>query len=251
MTESNEELELKLMRELRLADSKGYLDLKKVERAYERAHKNRDFEIELYWKRATYFWGFEAAFLAVAGIVLTSGNLNGWSFGFLALIALAGFCVTVLWAMMSSGAKFWQNNWEHYIDLLEPYVVGDIYKNFLSNKDLERPFSVTKVNTLVIYVCGMLWTLTYLFAGYAATNSVEDCPKRLACSLVFYLIGFVLIAFSMIQLRGSCAWGGFQMGNPNDNIFTTPSFNGKKVKLYKRPTILDKPSPLSKENESS
>ena len=33
----------------------------KIFYALERAWKNRDFEIEHYWKRATYFWTFTAA----------------------------------------------------------------------------------------------------------------------------------------------------------------------------------------------
>ena len=35
-----------------------------LESALARANKNRDFEIEHYWKRAAYFWAFQVAIFA-------------------------------------------------------------------------------------------------------------------------------------------------------------------------------------------
>ncbi|MEM5477051.1 hypothetical protein [Pacificibacter sp. AS14] len=232
-------LKLELMQRLGLADQNGHLNIKKVERAYERAHNNRDFEIELYWKRATYFWGFQATFMAVAGIILANNPLGGWSFGYLALISLAGFCITILWGMMSLGAKFWQYNWERYVDLLEPYVVGEIYKFFISDKELRRPFSVTKVNMYVIYVFGFFWAVTYFTSGYAATNTVAEQPSNLVAAFVFYLVGIGLMIFSMAQLLGSHAWKGLRMGDPKDHAFTNPALHGENFYLYKRTTVLD------------
>src|SRR5262245_7326599 len=46
------------------------IDEKKAERAFERAWVTRNFEIEMYWKRATYFWAFIAsAFVGYFGLV--------------------------------------------------------------------------------------------------------------------------------------------------------------------------------------
>ena len=46
----------------------------KREQALRRASEVRDFEIGLYWRRSLYFWGFQVAFLAGAGVSV--GSLN-------------------------------------------------------------------------------------------------------------------------------------------------------------------------------
>jgi hypothetical protein len=38
--------------------------------ALDRAYEFRTFEIEHYWKRATYFWGFQVAIFAALGLLL-------------------------------------------------------------------------------------------------------------------------------------------------------------------------------------
>ncbi|MCM3904811.1 MAG: hypothetical protein ND866_24200 [Pyrinomonadaceae bacterium] len=46
------------------------IDPVKAERAFNKAWETRNFEIELYWKRATYFWAFIAsAFVGYFGLV--------------------------------------------------------------------------------------------------------------------------------------------------------------------------------------
>ncbi len=228
---------LDFFQEIGLADGKGRLDLEKTKAAYHQAHKNRDFEIELYWKRATYFWGFQVSFFATVGIVLNAETLEVWQHTYMALISLVAFVVTVLWALMSRGAKFWQANWEAYVDILEPYVVGDIYKFFPSSKKLDRPYSVSKVNSYVIFVIGVFWCLAYLAFGSAAICQVKDSPSAMACTLVCFILGLLTLSFFTVQLRGSYAWAGFKNGDPDDDTFDKPYISGKTFHLYKRPDI--------------
>jgi hypothetical protein len=44
-------------------------DDSKLEKALRRAYAQRTFEIEHYWKRATFFWGFQAAIFVAFGFV--------------------------------------------------------------------------------------------------------------------------------------------------------------------------------------
>ncbi|WP_417267212.1 hypothetical protein [Celeribacter baekdonensis] len=222
-----------------LADKKGRLDLEKTKAAYHQAHKNRDFEIELYWKRATYFWGFQVSFFATVGIVLSTETLEVWQYSYMAWISLVAFIVTALWALMSNGAKFWQANWEAYVDILEPYVVGDIYKFFPSRKKLDRPYSVSKVNSCVIFVIGVFWCLAYLVFGSAAICQVEGSPPAMACTLVCFILGLLAIGFFTVQLRGSYAWTGFKNGNPKDSTFDQPVISSETFHLYKRSHIFE------------
>ena len=72
--------------------------------AFRRAHEIRKFEIDLYWKRATYFWALEAAifvaFAAMWRITGTGGQLLAVAFaGIGAITALVGY-------LSARGSKF-------------------------------------------------------------------------------------------------------------------------------------------------
>jgi len=66
---------------------------------------------------------------------------------------------------MISGAKFWQDNWERHIDALEDSVTGPLYKTYFVSKEQPhrwRPFSVTKINNLIVNMTILLWILFFL-----------------------------------------------------------------------------------------
>jgi len=58
-------------------------DTDKLQRALNRAYELRTFEIEHYWKRATYFWGFQVAIFAAFGLLwrelVGSGSGSDWT----------------------------------------------------------------------------------------------------------------------------------------------------------------------------
>jgi hypothetical protein len=136
------------------------------EKALDQAYDQRKFEIELYWKRATYFWTFiGAAFVGYAAF------LNGSSPHLMGALAMSqvGLIFTVAWYLVNRGSKFWQENWENHVHLLEDKVTGPIYKMCAERdpKDPEfqnwdgrwtspQPRSVSKINTIVsMYVIGI------------------------------------------------------------------------------------------------
>ena len=49
-------------------------DTKKVEAAYQKAWENRNYEIDKFWSRALYFWGFIAATFVAYTAIITKGN---------------------------------------------------------------------------------------------------------------------------------------------------------------------------------
>lgn len=95
--------------------------------ALDRAHVIRMFEIELYWKRATYFWVLQAAVFTAFGLIWKEADASKWG-----LIPAALGCLGVLTALAgwlsSLGSKFWQANWEHHIDMLEDEFEGRLHK---------------------------------------------------------------------------------------------------------------------------
>jgi hypothetical protein len=155
------------------------INLKKVEAALQHALDIRKFEIGLYWQRATYFWALIAAAFAGYFAVLAAEHMQAPDKAFNAfVIACLGLIFSLSWFLANRGSKFWQENWENHVDMLEDEITGPLYKTILhrpTNKNfLSRliegpaPFSVSQINqwvslfTLVIWLC-LIWDVLTQF----------------------------------------------------------------------------------------
>ena len=139
----------------------------------------RKFEIELYWKRATYFWALiTGAFAGYFSILASEHMPNKF---FLALIvSCVGFVFTFAWFLSSRGSKYWQENWENHLDLLEDNVTGPLYKTLLerpchinmAEKFVTGPLSVSvsKINQWVSAFVVFSWVSLVVFSAYKSLN---------------------------------------------------------------------------------
>lgn len=132
------------------------------EKALEHALDIRKFEIELYWKRATYFWAFIAA--TFAGYLGMATSDKPPSKEILLLICLLGLSFSVAWYLVNRGSKFWQNNWERHVDLLEDAIIGPLYKTAIDTRTCyfrklhkEYGFSVSKINQILSLYILSIW----------------------------------------------------------------------------------------------
>lgn len=116
----------------------------RLEAALARAYQQRSFEIEHYWKRATYFWGFQIAIFAAFGLLWRASSTDQWTPVTVAIAAL-GFLTAVANSISARGSKFWQQNWEHHIDMLEDAIEGRLHKMVWLH-DGKVSFSVSRVN---------------------------------------------------------------------------------------------------------
>jgi hypothetical protein len=133
-------------------------DKKKIQEAYKRAWQNRDFEIDKFWTRSAYFWGFIAAIFAGYIAVITSKNGIQTNMD-VYLIAL-GLLFSIAWLLVIKGSKCWQQNWEAHIDKLEDEITGPLYKTvYRKGKTF---YSVSKVNELLAWIMIMVWAALYL-----------------------------------------------------------------------------------------
>lgn len=138
----------------------------KTAKALEHALDIRKFEIELYWKRGTYFWTLIAATFAGYFAVLAAEKIEDKLFNAYVL-ACIGFVFTLAWFLVNRGSKFWQENWENHVDMLEDSISGPLYKTVLHRPPdktvLERfidgpaPISVSKVNQWVSLFTLFVW----------------------------------------------------------------------------------------------
>lgn len=148
----------------------------KGRKALEHALDIRKFEIGLYWQRATYFWTLIAATFAGYFAVLSAEDMLNRKFNAFVL-ACFGLVFSLAWFLTNRGSKFWQENWENHVDMLEDSITGPLYKTVLHRpgptsigmKILEwavegpRPFSVSQLNQWVSLFTLVAW-FNLLFA---------------------------------------------------------------------------------------
>lgn len=155
----------------------GTQDLNREQReaALNRAHEIRKFEIELYWKRATYFWVLQAAVFAAISLVWKAKDL-GISPVIPVAFAALGLVTSLAGVLSARGSKFWQENWEHHIDMLEDEFEGRLHKTAYVGKD-GLAWSVSGVNERLGFCFGAFW-VAMLFA--TIDNAIPWMKTRLA-----------------------------------------------------------------------
>lgn len=155
-------------------------------KALERALDIRKFEIELYWKRATYFWAFIAA--TFTGFVAVQASSSTSKTDLSVLLSNLGIVFSFAWLFVNRGSKQWQENWENHVDMLEDKIHGPLYKVVLLRpkpKGIKEwslhlltgpsPISVSKVNQLIGLYITALWVglLIYSFPPFTMTQSIN------------------------------------------------------------------------------
>ena len=127
-----------------------------LKKSYEKAWENRNYEIDKFWTRAAYFWGFIVLIFGGYISLLTSEhNQKAIEMRIDLYLVLLGFLFSLSWWLVILGSKCWQQNWEAHIDRLEDYVSGPIYKTIYYSGD--RFYSVSKLNEIMAIVVFLVW----------------------------------------------------------------------------------------------
>ena len=182
-----------------LADDSEYLQgMKKA--ALNKAHDIRKFEIELYWRRNLYFWGFNVVLFAAIGVLIPSlyaenTNLANLPKNLLLAISLFGFFVTAAWYHVHRGSKSWQENWEKHIDYLEDNFTGRLHKTTIGNR--KGFFSVSRINGHVIIAIGTIWLLGVLLL--VCPNFAELVQSKFL-TLSIFLLMLLIVALILLRL---------------------------------------------------
>lgn len=194
---------------------KAFPEKKRAE-AFNHALDIRKFEIDLYWKRATYFWTFIGATLAgYAAVFVASGEFPRTDL--LIILSCLGLVFSFGWFCVNRGSKHWQENWENHVDMLEDDLVGPLYKTVLTRPDPSSlseyvvgvitgpsPLSVSKINQIIsLYVTG-LWA----FLLYKALPPFS-CVAPVKWDYVG-LVGFALTACIAFLTLGKTHGGAYR-----------------------------------------
>jgi len=174
----------------------------------------RKFEIDLYWKRAAYFWTFIGA--TFAGFIAVEASSAPNKQDLAIILANLGFVFSFAWFCANKGSKFWQENWEKHVDVLEDAVMGPLYKVVLSrnistsalDKTIDfttgpSKISVSKINQLISLYVSILWVCLYFYSlpEFSFSKPVEW----------FYVVisTISLLVSGSFLFLGRSYWGGY------------------------------------------
>jgi hypothetical protein len=111
---------------------------------FEAALKCRELEIELFWRRGLFFWGFVAA--TFVGYIAAKEKAPSFT------IPMASFGVVcaLAWCLANRASKFWYESWESKVLKAYPEVAQPLFGELEERKDSgwwlsARHFSASKL----------------------------------------------------------------------------------------------------------
>lgn len=158
--------------------------------ALDRAHDLRRFEIENYWRRATYFWGFQLVAFGAGALTAFRGEVFP---PLVLVVAVLGAITSWAAVLTARGSKFWQENWEAHVDLLEDEVEGLLHKTVSARAPrFER--SVSRINDRLLQLLLVGWLIVFAAAAAVIIEPrLLDLPSKQAAWLQVYIATATLV----------------------------------------------------------
>ena len=177
--------------------------------ALREAIETRKLEVDLYWRRASYFWTLST--VAFTGFFALQASKESPPTS-LVIVSCIGFVFALAWLLASRGAKHWQANWEMQVEMLEDSVIGPLFKTnskpegSVWNLFKSYPFSVTKINQLLSLFLAIVWLALILQslsqANFGFTGAFTVTSVVLIATVVFTILMFVMGQSSVDERRG-------------------------------------------------
>ena len=165
--------------------------------ALQKAWEVRNFEIDKFWSRATFYWGFIV--LIGTGYITVVTNKTNETLEALPLdfiLICLGVVFSFAWVLIIKGSKQWQENWEQHIFMLEDTIYGPLYKTTYKSKSLF--FSVSEISEIVawcIFIAWCLLALQFLCIHFS-------CGIQLKTIGVLVLLALTLAAVLVLLIKG-------------------------------------------------
>jgi hypothetical protein len=92
----------------------------KDKKRFEVSVQTRNLEIDLFWKRSLFFWGFiSAAFIGYATLRQSELRIP---------LACFGMVCSWAWTLVNRGSKYWQEAWEAKVGRYELPITGVLFE---------------------------------------------------------------------------------------------------------------------------
>lgn len=175
---------------------------KTLEKTLEKALETRKFEIELYWKRTTYFWAFIASSFAGYFVVIKSTEFKEMTI----VVSMIGLLFSIGWYLANRGSKYWQKNWETHVDLLEDEQIGPLYGTILNPTSIklykitgEYPFSVSKINQILSFSIILIWIYIFSYSFDYVFDIIQNETVEKYINMISFIIIFVWTIILLIK----------------------------------------------------
>lgn len=173
----------------------------------DRAHEIRKFEIDLYWRRTAYFWTLTAAvFIGFFTIQASEGLDGGHKKVLSVIVGNLGFVFSFGWFLINRGSKFWQQNWEAHVDMLEADLKVALYRSVAIRKEPEswlvgsKPYSVSKINQIISFYVTVIWggLLVWSYGQWFVHSLSHICAGCIDAHSI--VVGLLLIGILVLTI---------------------------------------------------
>ena len=137
-------------------------------KAYEVANDTRKFEIDLFWRRSLFFWGFIASSFAFLGLFYSNKGLS-------LAISSFGLIGSLCWTLGNRGSEYWYENWEKHVVEKEDEITGPLFR--IKDSDPKdkgiwgaKRFSVSRLTTALSDYVTILWLLIFINILFSILN---------------------------------------------------------------------------------
>ncbi len=166
----------------------------------DRAYDIRKFELDLYWKRATYFWGFLVAIFA--GFFIVNDQSKKFDFYIQLGVACIGLIFSLAWYLVNRGSTYWVTNYERLIDAIEEYLGISFYNLNLENGKSfwgfsYYAFSVSRINIIVSFFIFFIWlSVVVVMLFLNIKENYQQSIDFLLCAITIVTLLFMLFLIS-------------------------------------------------------
>lgn len=170
------------------------------EKRFDVSLQTRNLEIELFWKRSLFFWGFiSAAFIGYAALRQSDLRI---------LVACFGMVCSCAWTLVNRGSKYWQEAWETKVGRYELPVTGVLFEEEEEAQSYKgcwlrgRKYSVSKLAIALSDYVSLLWLAVVIGEAvhrYAPSN-VQPWLKETGAAL-FVILSVLYVVLMLVYGR--------------------------------------------------
>lgn len=170
----------------------------KAEKRFDVSVETRNLEIDLFWKRSLFFWGFIAsAFVGFAALRNSSPDLA-------IVIACFGMVCSIAWSLLNRGSKYWQESWETRVEESEKSITGKFFGKEEAAQLHKgrwlcaRKFSVSKLAIALSDYVAILWftlVVGQLIRRFAPLSIIQSLEPIGVIAFTSFSFVYILLLF--------------------------------------------------------
>jgi hypothetical protein len=157
-------------------------------RAHAYAAETLHNEVERFWKRSLFFWGFIAAAFVGYGVLIEKKDPD------LPLaISCFGLICSFAWTLANRGSKYWQFHWEEKLKSVELGSLGRrLFAEDIENSDNSlwggKRYSVTRLSIALSDFTVLIWLALAVKAYLALPVPLAWVPIILITATIAYVV---------------------------------------------------------------